>query len=389
MRLLTSAPARASLVWLAPVLLCTPSARSAAPDAGPVIAYDQKLGRFEVTNLDAKALAEFAAKRPSPREWNGLFSAAVDGDPDVRVPMLGEYMVADGVLLFTPRFPLRSGAFVARLDASRLPGAAGAAAIEKRFRFTPPPPAGPPAAVAAVYPSADVLPENLLRLYVHFTAPMRRGEAYDHLRILDAAGKPIETPFLTLGEELWDPGGRRLTLLLDPGRVKHDLKPRQELGPVLEAGKSYTLVIDGRWRDAEGRPLSKEFRKAFKTVAAETRPVEPAGWKLQPPPAATREPVVVTFPKPLDHALLQHVMVIKDAAGRPVEGDGAVGEKETRWQFTPKRPWAAGEYVLEVDSVLEDVAGNRVGRAFEVDEERPAPGTVPPARRSFKIALRQ
>src|SRR5262249_18400476 len=160
-------------------------------------------------------------------------------------------------------FPLGPGEYVARLDPSRLPQSPAAGRVEKRFRVAPKPP-GPPTKVAQVYPTADVLPENLLRLYLHFTAPMRRGGAYDCGRIPPGAGKEVVTPFLTLGEELWDPSGRRLTLLLDPGRVKQGLKPREELGPVLEAGKKYTLVIDGRWRDAEGQPLGQDFRKSFR-----------------------------------------------------------------------------------------------------------------------------
>ncbi len=385
MRVLSDVAARAGLVWLAPLFVCAWAGWAAPPPAGLVITHNAALDRFEVSQLDAKALTEFAARRPSASAWRELFFVSVAAAPDELVPMLGEYKVEAGTLIFTPRFPLRSGEFIAKLDPSRLPHNGGTAAVERRFRFTPPAPTGPPPAVARVYPTADALPENLLRLYVHFTAPMRRGEAYDHIRLLDAAGKPVTTPFLTLGEELWDPDGRRLTLLLDPGRVKHDLKPREELGPILEAGKSYTLEIDGRWRGADGRPLAQSFRKSFKAVAAETRPVEPAGWKLHAPPAATREPLVVTFPKPLDHALLGHVLHVQDAAGRTVAGTVAVADEEKRWQFTPERPWAAGEYVLEIESILEDVAGNRVGRAFEVDEERPAPGTVPPARLSFKV----
>jgi hypothetical protein len=385
MRCVTLVPARASLIWLAPVLFC-PAPAPAAPETGPAIEYDRALNRFAVTNLDARALAEFAARRPAAKDWNALFSVAVAG-AEAPVPMLGTYAVEGGALRFTPRFPLGAGEFVARLDPSRLPGGGGPV-VERRFRVAPPP-AGPPPSVTAVYPSAAELPENLLRMYVHFSAPMRRGEAYDHVRILDAAGKPIETPFLTLGEELWDPAGRRLTLLLDPGRVKHGLKPREEMGPVLEAGKSYTLVIDGQWRDAAGQPLGKDFRKPFKAVAAEARPVEPAGWTVQPPPADTREPLAVTAPKPLDHALFGRTVRVLDAAGLAVEGDVSVTDRETRWQFTPRRPWAAGGYVLEVKSILEDVAGNRVGRAFEVDEDRPPSGTVPPARRSFTIPIKK
>ena len=53
MRAVFLLPARASLVWLAPVLVFAPAGRPEAPAGGPVIEYNQKLGRFEVTGLDA------------------------------------------------------------------------------------------------------------------------------------------------------------------------------------------------------------------------------------------------------------------------------------------------------------------------------------------------
>jgi hypothetical protein len=33
----------------------------------------------------------------------------------------------------------------------------------------------------------------------------------------------------------------------------------------------------------------------------------------------------------------------------------------------PEEPWRAGPYTLVVLSILEDPAGNRVGRAFEIE----------------------
>jgi hypothetical protein len=56
-----------------------------------------------------------------------------------------------------------------------------------------------------------------------------RGEAYEHIKLLDAKGKPLEEVFLELGEELWDPEMKRFTLLFHPGRVKKGLVPREEL----------------------------------------------------------------------------------------------------------------------------------------------------------------
>ena len=44
-----------------------------------------------------------------------------------------------------------------------------------------------------------------------------------------------------------------------------------------------------------------------------------------------------------------------------------VGGGERLLTFTPLEPWRAGDYRLVIDTRLEDVCGNRVGRPFEVD----------------------
>ena len=51
--------------------------------------------------------------------------------------------------------------------------------------------------------------------------------------------------------------------------------------------------------------------------------------------------------------------------------------------FIPAEPWRPGEYQLLVDTVLEDLAGNHIGRPFDVDlnefnqgTERVIPKTV-------------
>src|SRR5581483_5374373 len=111
--------------------------------------------------------------------------------------------------------------------------------------------------------------------------------------------------FLELGEELWDPKGVRFTLLIDPGRIKRGLKPREEIGPVLEDGKSYTLVIDKGWPDARGNPLKADFRKSFRASPPIEKAIDPAAWKIAAPPAGGSAALEVTFPRPLDHAMLQ------------------------------------------------------------------------------------
>jgi hypothetical protein len=362
------------------VLLILGAAGRAAAE-GPIIRLSGKgeadpRAAFEVSGLDAANLRALASARWEPDRWAALFAVYVDdraprrGD---RPPVLGSYRVTGDRLRFEPRFPLAPGVrYRALFEPSRLPHPAGTGSAAAVGAFTIPKPDAAPTVVTQVYPSADRLPENLLRFYVHFSAPMSRGEAYDHVRLLDAAGRPVPSPFLEVGEELWDPAGKRFTLLLDPGRIKRGLKPREDLGPVLEAGKKYTLEIDRGWSDAGGNPLRATHRKTFQAVAAAEQSPDPKAWRIQPPPAGTPRGLDVAFPAPLDHALLGRMLRVTDPAGRAIAGTVTVAAGETGWRFTPARPWQPGDYRLVVDPALEDVAGNSVGRPFEVDTTGPA-----------------
>ncbi len=280
------------------------------------------------------------------------------------------------VIRFVPRFPLEPGLhYRAELDLIRLDEIAKTVrnptepvSVSLTADFSPPKRAPqPPAKVTHVYPSRAVLPENLLRFYIHFSAPMSRGEAYQRIRLLDATGKPVDAPFLELDEELWSRDGMRFTLLFDPGRVKRGLKPREEAGPVLAAGKSYELVIDGGWPDAEGNPLAGTFHKPFRTAPADGTSPDPKIWEIRPPAAGSREPLEVRFPESLDRAMLDRLVVVQDAAGNAVAGQVSVTGEETRWQFTPSHPWRASDYRLVIGTELEDPSGNSVARPFEVD----------------------
>src|SRR5258708_202407 len=140
---------------------------------------------------------------------------------------------------------------------------------------------------------------------------MSRGEAYSRIRLVNGNGKEVEGPFLELNEELWTRDGKRFTLFLHPGRVKRGLTPREELGPILEEGKKYALVVDAGWPDENGNPLKAGSRKEFTAGKPDDEQPDPKTWKLKCSPAGLR----VQFPKPLDHALLQRMLWIVDATG--------------------------------------------------------------------------
>jgi hypothetical protein len=281
--------------------------------------------------------------------------------------MAGRYEVIGEVLRFTPQFSLKPGL---AYEAHFFPPAKSELESPAHYSLTievPAPPAGAPAATAVLFPSAEVVPENQLRFYLQFTRPMSRGDVYRHIHLLKEDGQPVDLPFLEIGEELWDAGGTRLTLLVDPGRIKRGLKPREEAGPVFEAGKKYTLVVDKAWRDADGLPMKSGLRRTFAVGPPIERPIDPARWKIQPPPAGSREALRILFPEPLDRALLQRTIQVADEAGKPVAGKVELSDSERVWAFHPHKAWRAGKHALVIDTTLEDLAGNRIGRAFEVD----------------------
>ena len=221
--------------------------------------------------------------------------------------------------------------------------------------------------VSQVYPSGDVLPENLLKFYLHFSAPMRGGHIYEHIHLRTEAGQDIELPFLELDEELWNPTMTRLTLFIDPGRIKREVKPLEEIGPALETGKRYTLAIDRQWEDAAGLSLKETFRKSFKVGPPDREPPDPRHWKLQSPQRGSTNPLVISFPESMDHALARRMIRVVTAPGELVPGQTMLTDLERRWSFTPAQPWNTGPHTVLVQTTIEDLAGNNIGKAFEVD----------------------
>lgn len=283
--------------------------------------------------------------------WASVFTVSTGPDAP---PMFGSYAVENGELAFRPRFPLSSGVTY------RAVFHAGEGEIVRSINGPPRPAAS--THVAAVYPSSPVLPSNELKLYLLFSAPMQGGEAiFSRIHLSDSNGTLARLPFVS--QELWNRDYTRLTLIFDPGRIKRGVKPNVDEGPVLVEGKHYTLIVDREMKDANGNPLTEAFRHDFTAGPAERRAIDPAQWKLSEPHAGTAEPLIITFDRPLDHALLGDVFEIPGVAGK-----GAIGASDQTWSFQPSQPWTAGEHKLVVSMALEDQAGNRIGRPFDVDE---------------------
>jgi hypothetical protein len=298
-----------------------------------------------------------APSKPPAGGWPSVFVVHA-GTGDVPA-LLGTYAVESGSLVFHPAYPLAPGV---RYRATFQPP--GGARIEKIFDG-PARDSTSSARVEHVFPSADVLPGNELKLYVYFSAPMSRGEAGQRIHLLDGNGKPVEGVFLP-GEELWDRNNQRLTVIFDPGRIKRGLVSNRKMGPPIAEGRRYTLAIDREWKDARGVPMVAGFTKSFRGGPEDRTPPDPQRWRLSAPKAGTADPLVVTFPEPMDYALLQRMIQVSDARGS-VAGSVSVDRQESVWRFTPREPWKPGGFQLIVDTAIEDLAGNHVGQPFDID----------------------
>ncbi len=367
----------------------TPPQIARAPEIRLVVPDDDPDGaRIEVRGLPREDLT---ALREAPRAraaWTRLLAVRVHAPPpgdggtppnDRTVPastppVLGTYAVDDAAISFTPMFPLDPGReYSAAFDPTRLPRAGSATPEPWRRQpivtvvARPAAPASPPTRVARIYPSASVLPENQLKLYVHFSAPMSASDGLAYLRLLTEQGDEVNLPFLPLGAEFWDRDHLRYTVFFDPGRIKQGVLPNEQLGRSISNGRRYTVVVDPAWPDAHGNPLAAPHRKAFSVGPPDEEPIDLADWELRAPTAGTRDELAVSFPEPLDHGLLQRTLGIRGGDGRVVEGDVTVTDTETRWVFSPRHPWTAGRYELVALTILEDLAGNQIGKAFEID----------------------
>ena len=329
----------------------------------------------EVVGLPQFALEQLQRAAWPASEWQKLFAVYAADDSNVSEanlpPMLGTYVVGSDLIRFQPKFPLERGVtYQAIFRPANLPDNAGnnppATNLISKFHL-PFPHNTPTTVITHVYPTSDVLPSNLLKFYIYFSAPMSRGRIYDHIRLDDDTGKAVEQPFLEIDEELWNPEMTRLTLLLDPGRIKRGVLPLEQIGPALYENKSYSLVIDRDWQDAQGNALKEGHHKSFKTSPPDREAIDTSSWKITVPPAGSLAPLRILFPKPLDQALALRMIQVADSSGQIVAGQASLAGNEQQWKFTPSKAWTRGSCRIVIQTSIEDLAGNNIGKPFEVD----------------------
>lgn len=216
-----------------------------------------------------------------------------------------------------------------------------------------------------IYPSGSVVPENLLRMYIYFPRKMRTEDSLSHIHLLDAKGERLDGVFLAPKYELWSPDHRRLTLLLDPGRVKSGLAAHENLGRALIPGQDFTLMIMESLVDADGCALGKQTKHRFRVDRSDSEPPDPESWFLNVPTVGRDDPLVVDLGSAHDHLSLAYGLRVVDSDGEIVPGALNLEDAESVWVFRPAQTWREASYTVTIDSGFEDLAGNRPGVLFD------------------------
>jgi hypothetical protein len=279
------------------------------------------------------------------------------------VPTAGSWHREDGVACFTPRFGPVGGtryAVVTRRDArdSWRELARVGVPSTSAHRTT---------VVQSIDPGGECVPANLLRFSVTFTAEMEEGSAGGHIHLRDPSGEDVPGALFSMTPEFWDRERRRLTILLEPGRIKRGLRPNLLTGPPLVEGSTVTLVVDPDLRDSSGTELAEGAHRTYRVGPAMRRRVDPARWDVRWPEPG-HDQLVVRFDRPLDRALVRRCLRLVDERGHPVAGRSTLDRDASVWVFAAARQVRNGR--LHIDTRLEDLAGNSVRRVFDRDLRR-------------------
>ena len=148
----------------------------------------------------------------------------------------------------------------------------------------------------------------------------------------------------------------RLTVFMEPGRIKRGIGTDPSHDPALVVGKSYSLAIT-----ALGQTANHSFRVSDPVLEAITE----TDWRVVSPTAGSSEPAVVHFDRVMDAGLCEDEIGIVTSSGEVVQTHVSLAPDGTKMHLIPSRPWSAEEHHLFVSERLEDVCGNRLGEALD------------------------
>ncbi|WP_430966873.1 Ig-like domain-containing protein [Spongiimicrobium sp. 2-473A-2-J] len=298
------------------------------------------------TNKKAVSVA-FAYEGPA----QGLGIYVANGKQAV----LGQFSIKEGACTFVPAVPFAEGqGYQIRQGSTTI----GEFQIGRTKTERP--------KLLAIYPSADTVPENLLKIYLHFSEPMQEvGNALDFVSVTHREENREVPVFLELQSELWNADHNRLTLWLDPGRIKTNLIPNQERGLPLRKGNNYTISISKNWKDAHGMELGETGIKTFYVAHRDGERPLPEHWTIHVPKPGSLEPLILDFNEAMDATLATETFQVHRSGENEIRGTYTLMNEERSLLFLPKEPWSKGSYTVIVESRLEDLAGNNLNHLFD------------------------
>lgn len=218
--------------------------------------------------------------------------------------------------------------------------------------------------LSSFFPGCETVPSNLLKMYLKFSEPMAEGRSYQYIQLFDdITGDTIRNAFLDLQPELWNEEGNVLTLWIDPGRIKNDLIPNKTLGTVLENDHKYRLSVGKEWRSKKGIALGRDYTKSFTTSGRDSQKPDVTMWTIE----ANDTKVIIHFNEPLDWSLMHSTISIEGVQSKTFSDSC-----ETALTLIPSPPLSKGNHCLDIESRLEDLAGNNLNRLFETDVTTPS-----------------
>lgn len=298
-------------------------------------------------------------------EWSSFYHVKTNPSGPA---ILGSYKIVDNHLAFSPKFlPDAKIRYIVTFSYPRLAELLSHQLSEQAVysdvvSFEPPKTTRPE--ITSVTPNLEIVPANLLRFYVYFSAPMGLENPYDFITIEDADGNVLVDPFVIVPEGLWNIDRTRLTLLLHPGRIKQGVGPNMTEGDILRAGNDYTLKIDSRWKGASGETLTSSFARTINATNPLRRAINVNLWALKAEQHQIGILTIVTD-HPLDQPLAKRMLYIMNKNGEILPSQvefTSPEELKILW-----RPDGSKDLELHIDHRLEDVCGNTPLHAFDFE----------------------
>ncbi|WP_299241533.1 Ig-like domain-containing protein [uncultured Aquimarina sp.] len=221
-----------------------------------------------------------------------------------------------------------------------------------------------PLSVTKIYPSATILPSNLLKLYIQFSKPINTTSIYNHIRFINHAGDTLSKTILPLENPLISDDKTVLTLWIEPGRQKRGLKPNQQLGPVFNK-ETYRLIVTKNIKDNNGVSMQKDFIHSFSI--GDTDRIKPTidDWKIDIPKTNSTSKLLIRCNESMDYGSVQDNIYIVDSSMQEIKGTWQLLEQETILSFQPIELWKNGYYQILCNPEIEDLAGNNLNRLFD------------------------